>query len=354
MTGPLKRPVRFTSRHRIILITVFLSRALYSVAWGEPLPPVDAVMPPVESAAPEQAIQEQPALEQVVPEQVAPEQAAPETMPASPSIRVSGTVWRSKPGIVFLQTPIGTLSLSSKTCLRDIKGSHAITLSVNGPSTAVDIRDRGTGSLVHRYLTSIPHYASAEKRDVRFWTPEGDKTFSVGSFASKIAAAKQAVTVEVDEAGTIKGVHDLQFDLQVNQAPKNSSHTHVRLSGTVSKLKSAYVFLKTPLGMVTVSSKTGVRNAKVGQDMTVWVHEDSVAIDLFQADATVPLHRFLTGRLVYTTPEQTAMILWTPEGDKTFPTDHRGKGALSSLKEGSRITVELDRQGTIVDIRHLN
>ena len=333
----LRRPVRITHGHRIILVTVFLSGfALYPAAWGEPLPAADAVTNLLESAPQEQIAQE----------------TAPQ--PVSPSIRISGSVWRSKPGIVFLQTPIGTLSLSSKTSLRDIKGSHKITLSVNGPSTAVDIRDRGTGSLVHRYLTGIPQYTSPEKPDVRFWTPEGERTFAVGSFGNRIAAAKQAVTVEVDEAGTIKGVHDLQFDLQVNQAPRNSSHTHVRLSGTVSKLKSAYVFLKTPLGMVTVSSKTGVRNAKVGQDMTVWVHEDNVAIDLYQSDTTVPLHRFLTGRLVYATPEKTAVTLWTPEGDKTFPTDHRGKGSLSSLKEGSPITVELDRQGAVVDIRHLN
>ncbi len=337
MTRPLRQPARFVHCRRIILITAsLLGFGLSSAAWGEPLPAADAVTTPVESTPQEQ---------------VAPETAP---QPVSPSIRVSGSVWRSKPGIVFLQTPIGTLSLSSKTSLRDIKGSHKITLSVNGPSTAVDIRDRGTGSLVHRYLTGIPQYVSPEKRDVRFWTPEGENTFAVGSFGSRIAAAQQAVTVEVDEAGTIKGVHDLQFDLQVNQAPRNSSHTHVRLSGTVSKLKSAYVFLKTPLGVVTVSSKTGVRKAKVGQDMTVWVHDDNVAIDLYQADTTIPLHRFLTGRLVYATPEKTAVTLWTPEGDKTFPTDHRGKGSLSSLKEGSPITVELDQQGAVVDIRRLN
>ena len=32
--------------------------------------------------------------------------------PVSPSVQISGAIWRSKPGIVFLQTPIGPLSLS--------------------------------------------------------------------------------------------------------------------------------------------------------------------------------------------------------------------------------------------------
>lgn len=339
MTTSLKQAAHVTHGRCIMLFTLSLaSLALTTLpAWGESLPAADVTTTPVESAPPDE---------------VAPETPPPQ--PVSPSVRLSGSVWRSKPGIVFLQTPIGTLSLSSKNSLRDIKGSYKFTLSVNGSSSAIDIRDRGTGTLVHRYLTGIPQYTSQEKRDVRLWTPEGEQSFAVGSFGNRITPAQQTVTVEVDEAGRIKGLYDLQFDLQVNQAPRNASQTHVLLSGTVSKLKSTYVFLKTPLGMVTVSSKTGVRNAKVGQDMTVWIHDDNVAIDLYQAETTTPLRRFLTGRLVYATPEKKALTLWTPEGEKTFPTDHRGKGSLSSVKEGSSITLELDQEGSVVDIRRLN
>jgi hypothetical protein len=271
-----------------------------------------------------------------------------------PSLRVTGSVWRSKPGIVFLQTPIGLLSLSSKTGLRDVKNSHKITLSVNGSSTAVDIRDRNTGTLVHRYLSGIPRYAP-DKKTVLLWTPEGDRTFTVGSFGVKMARdPESAVTLEVDEAGAVKGLHELQFDLQVSQAPRSDSQTRMRLRGTVTKLKSAFVFLRTSLGIVTVSTKTGVRNAKVGQDMTVWIHGDHVAIDLYQDNETAPLRRFLTGRLAYATPDKTSVMLWTPEGDKTFRADHHGKGSFASMKEGAPITVEVDQQGEIVEIRRLN
>ena len=273
----------------------------------------------------------------------------------SPAIHVTGSVWRSKPGIVFLQTPIGLLSLSSKTGLRDVKNSHKITLSVNGSNTAVDIRDRSTGALVHRYLSGIPQYASADKKTVLLWTPEGDHSFTVGSFGVKMARDPESpVTLEVDGAGAIKGLHELQFDLQVSQAPRSDSQTRMRLRGTVTKLKSAFVFLKTPLGIVTVSAKTGVRNAKVGQDMTVWIHGDHVAIDLYQDNEPAPLRRFLTGRLVYATPDKTSVMLWTPEGDKTFRADHRGKGSFASMKEGAPITVEVDQRGEIVEIRRLN
>lgn len=279
-----------------------------------------------------------------------------ETTGASlPSIRVSGSVWRSKPGIVFLQTPIGLLSLSSKTGLRDVKSSHKITLSVNGNSTAVDIRDRNSGSLVHRYVSGIPRYTSQEEKTLLLWTPEGEQSFTLGSFSAKLPRdSDRPVTLEVTEAGVVKGLHDLQFDLQVSQAPKTDSQIRMRIRGTVTKLKSSFVFLKTSLGIVTVSVKTGVRNAKVGQDMTVWIHGDHVAIDLYQDNDQAPLRRFLTGRLVYATPDKTSVMLWTPEGDKTFPADHRGKGSLASMKEGAPITVELNHQGEIVEIRRLN
>jgi hypothetical protein len=47
-------------------------------------------------------------------------------------------------------------------------------------------------------------------------------------------------------------------------------------------------------------------------------------------------------------------MLWTPEGDRTFRANHRSKGSFASLKEGAPITVELDQQGDIVEIRRLN
>ncbi|HJR76485.1 MAG TPA: hypothetical protein VJ805_05910 [Nitrospiraceae bacterium] len=311
-------------------------------------------VPPPES----ETISNEPAADPAAPAEATTENdaEAQTTDPAlPPAIHVSGSVWRSKPGIVFLQTPIGLLSLSSRTGLRDVKNSHKITLSVNGANTAVDIRDRTTGSLVHRYLSGIPRYPSSDNQTVQLWTPEGDRTFSVGTFGAKMSRdPARAVTLEVDGAGAVKGLHAIQFDLQVSQAPRSDSQTRMRLRGTVTKLKSAFIFLKTSLGMVTVGAKTGVRNAKVGQDMTVWIHGDHVAIDLYQGNEPAPLRRFLSGRLEYATPDKTSVMLWTPEGDKTFRPDPRGKSSLAAMKEGAPITVELDQHGEIVEIRRLN
>lgn len=288
-------------------------------------------------------------------EPAAAEAAEPADAPISPSVQLSGSIWRSKPGIVFLQTPIGPLSLSSKTTLRDIRGSQKITLWIHGSTTVIDIREKGAGTLVHRYVTGMPNFSSHEKKAVTLWTPDGEQSFTLGAFETKIAGRPDHLpfTVEVDGSGAVRGLHDVQFDLQVNQIPRTPAQVRLLVNGTVSKLKSNYVFLKTPLGIVTVSGKTGVRNAKVGQEMSVWIQERYVAIDLYQDGLTTPSRRFLSGPLTYASAEHDRLTLQTPEGEQSVPLTQR-PASLAALKEGMPITVELDQQGALIDIRRVN
>ncbi|WHZ24012.1 MAG: hypothetical protein OJF47_003124 [Nitrospira sp.] len=289
-------------------------------------------------------------------EPAAPEETAePVAAPISPSVQLSGSIWRSKPGIVFLQTPIGPLSLSSKTTLRDIRGSQKITLWIHGSTTVIDIREKGAGTLVHRYVTGMPNFSSPEKKAVTLWTPDGEQSFTLGAFETKISGRPDHLpfTVEVDGSGAVRGLHDVQFDLQVNQIPRTPAEVRLLVNGTVSKLKSNYVFLKTPLGIVTVSGKTGVRNAKVGQEMSVWIQERYVAIDLYQDGLTTPSRRFLSGPLTYASAEHDRLTLQTPEGEQSVPLTQR-PASLAALKEGMPITVELDQQGALIDIRRVN
>jgi hypothetical protein len=328
---------------RLLVLLISISTFLWLVClapptWGDQAPTIIEPPPLPESSEP-----------------VAEEAIDPATAPVSPSLQISGSIWRSKPGIVFLQTPIGPLSLSSKSTLRDVRGSQKITLWVHGTTSVIDIRERGADKLVHRYVTAMPNFTSAEKHSVTLWTPDGEQSFALGALEAKIAgrADQQPFTVEVDGAGTIRGLHDVQFDLQVNQIPRVPSSLHLLLNGTISKLKSNYVFLKTPLGIVTVSGKTGVRNAKVGQEMSVWIQERYVAIDLYQDGLTTPSRRFLSGPLTYCSDEHDRLIMRGPEGEQFIPLSKR-PSSLTTLKEGLPITVELDQQGELVDIRRVN
>ncbi len=273
----------------------------------------------------------------------------------NPSIVLKGSVWRTKPGIVFLKTPIGLLTLSSKTTLKDFRASQEVTFWIHGSHLAVDIRKRADGSLVHRYLSGPFKPADGDGKELTRWTPEGDQSFRYGTLERALTSLRDGdpVTVEVDDSGTVIGLHDLQFDLQIGQLPASGSDAHLLLTGTVSKLKSNFIFFRTPIGVVNVNAKIGIKNAKVGQTMTLHIHQHHIVADLSAHNATAPAHRFVTGPLQFATPERTSVRLWTPDGEQTYPID-RGRSALNGAKEGSPITVELNGQGSVVGFHRFN
>lgn len=269
-----------------------------------------------------------------------------------PWIQVSGTVWRMKPGFVFLRTPVGLLTLTCQTCLRDLRGAHHVTLWIHGSHGAVDITAKGQDKPVHRYLWGPPTFTSPDKKELLLWTPEGQQTFSAGTLAAKLAAqpADKPITVEVNPAGAVVGLHNLQYDLQISQVPTHPNSTEMKISGSVAKLKAGYTFLRTPVGMLPISSKTGLKQAKVGQDLTLWVHDTNMAVELRPEGQEQPTTRLLTGKLAYSTPEKQELTIWTPEGEQQFSTD-QANGTLAGLKEGSPVIVELNGQGSVVEIR---
>ena len=207
---------------------------------------------------------------------------------ADPSIALRGSVWRTKAGIVFLKTPIGMLTLSSKTTLKDLKASQEVWFWLHETSSVIEIRKKGDEALVHRYLSGPMKSATDSTKRLLWWTPTGEQAVHPGTHEERLASHRDGdlLTVEVDGADTVIGVHDLQFDLQVGQAPPSGSDTHVLLSGTVSKIKSNFVFLRTPIGVVTINTKIGVHNAKVGQRMTLHIDQGHVGVDLAAAGSS--------------------------------------------------------------------
>jgi hypothetical protein len=272
----------------------------------------------------------------------------------NPSIILKGSVWRTKPGIVFLKTPIGLLTLSSKTTLKDFRASQEVSFWIHDVHLAVEIRKRADGSLVHRYLGGPFKRSDGEENQLLLWTPEGEKAFHYGAHEQSLNALRDgdAVTVEVNESDTVIGMHDLQFDLQIGQVPSTGSDAHLLLTGTVSKLKSNFIFVRTPVGVVNVNAKIGIKKAKVGQTITIHMHRQYVVADCSAPNASALARRFVTGPLEFATPDHSSLRLWTPDGEQTFPTD-RWKATLDGLKEGSPITVELNGEGTVVEYYRL-
>ncbi len=211
----------------------------------------------------------------------------------APSITLQGSVWRTKAGIVFLKTPIGTLTLSSKTTLKDLRASHEVRFWVHEEHSVVEIAKRSDGSIIHRYLAGPMTPGSDGPNTLQWWTPDGDETTHVGTQQARLATFHEGdpLTVEVDDSHTIIGIHDLQYDLQISQIPPAGSDARVLLSGTVSKLKSNFIFLRTPIGVVMVNSKIGIPHVKVGQPLTLSIDSERVTVDLEQAAPPSRDHR---------------------------------------------------------------
>ena len=209
-----------------------------------------------------------------------------------PFIELRGSVWRTKAGIVFLKTPVGLLTLTSKTTLKDLKASQEVRFWVHERHSVVEIRKRADGSLVHRYLSGPMTSGTDAPKTLRWWGPDGDQTVHVGAQETHLTNYREGdpLTVEVDETNTITGVHDLQYDLQVSQTPPAGADVQLLLSGTVSKLKSNFIYVRTPIGLVMLNSKIGIPRVKVGQPLTLHIDHEHVAVTFPSTETPTPRH----------------------------------------------------------------
>ena len=220
----------------------------------------------------------------------APTAAPVDPVTIDPFIQLRGSVWRTKAGIVFLKTPIGLLTLTSKTTLKDLKASQEVRFWVHERHSVVEIRKRADGSLVHRYLSGPMTSGTDVPRTLRWWGPDGDQTVHLGTQEERLTDYREGdpLTVEVDDTNTVSGVHDLQYDIQVNQAPPVGADVQLLLSGTVSKLKSNFVFVRTPIGLVMLNSKIGIPRVKVGQPLTLRIDHEHVTVTFPSTETPTP------------------------------------------------------------------
>lgn len=317
------------------------------------VPPQDSETPPAQSLDNSPTAQPQTDTPTTAQQEIDP--PAPVFTDVNPSIRLTGRVWRAKPGIVFLKTPIGLMSLSSKTTLKTLPASQEVSFMVHEDYVVIDIVRRTDGTFVHRYITGPFKRDNGDGTKLLLWTPNGGlRAFRMGAYEPVLAAPKnsESVTVEVDGTGSIIGVHDLQFDLQIGQVATPGSKAHLWLTGTISKMKSNFIFFKTPIGIVNVNTKIGIKNAKIGQTMTLHMHNDSVVADLAASSDSALIRRFITGPLEFATADRASVRLWTPEGEQTYPAEP-GRSALNGAREGTPITVELDGQGDVLEFHRM-
>lgn len=268
-------------------------------------------------------------------------------------MKVSGVVSNVQADLVTVKTPWGRLRIASANGPKNLEVGEEVEMQVNENNVVVDVHRKGESSHSHRFLSGKLAYASSDRKEIKLWTPEGEKTFAVQTGRSQLSGVGEGspISVELNEAGKIIDIHRMTVEMDLDEHPHTKSGYHLALHGQVTKIQSGVVFVKTPVGQYTINAKTAPADAAVGDEVTLWLNDENMVIDHHgQHKNKAGAHRLITGKLVYAGLTKKEIKLWTPEGEKVFPLD-RMEVKTKPIAEGSKVTVELDESGTVIDLK---
>ena len=132
------------------------------------------------------------------------------------------------------------------------------------------------------------------------------------------------------------------------QVHADDRDTTTKVNGVISQMRSGLITVTTSWGHMTIQSDA-LTEAKVGDEITVWVNENNAVIDAYPKGEARPHHRWVRGNLTYTSGNQEAITLWTPEGKKDFIVK-QNQSKFGGFAEGSPITVQLNDNGEVIDV----
>lgn len=268
-------------------------------------------------------------------------------------MKVSGVVSKVQEDLVTVKTPWGQLRISSATAPKNLHVGEEVEMQVNDNNVVIDVHRKGDPAHSHRIVSGKLAYASLDRKEIKLWTPDGEKTFDVQTGRSRLSGIEEGtpIAVELNEAGKVIDIHRVTVELEIDEHPHTLSGYHLTLNGEVTKIQSGLVYVKTPVGQYTINAKTAPADAAVGDEVTLWLNGENMVIDHHGKHKNKPgAHRLITGKLIYAGLTKKEIKLWTPEGEKVFPLD-RMEVKTKPIAEGSKVIVELDESGTVIDLR---
>ncbi|MCE7966692.1 MAG: hypothetical protein DYH04_15120 [Nitrospira sp. NTP2] len=268
-------------------------------------------------------------------------------------MKVSGVVSSVQSGITTVKTPWGTMRIASTLTPRNLEVGEEIEMQVNENNAVIDVHRKGQAGHSHRFVTGNLTYTSSDKKEIKVWTPEGDKTIDVQTGKSKLSALEEgaSVTVELNEAGKMIDINRFTVEMSFDEHPRTKPGYVIQVNGTVTKIQSGLIYVKTTAGNYTISAKTAPADAAVGDEVSLWVNEEGMVIDHHGKEKNkAGSHRLIFGQLIYAGATKNVIKLRTPEGMKEFPLE-RMEVKTKPIAEGSNIVVELNEEGTVIDLR---
>ncbi len=270
----------------------------------------------------------------------------------STHMHVGGIVSKIESGLTTIKTSWGRMTIASTATPKDLAVGDEVDMQVNENNAVIDVHRKGQQGHAHRYVTGNLVYASSDKTEIKLWTPEGEKTFAVKAGRSQLSTFQEGtpITVEVNEAGEAIDVHKFTVEMALTDNPRTRPGYVIQAHGVVEKIQSGLIFIKTPTGRYTVPTKIAPSNAAVGDEVSLWINEEGLVIDGHGEKRQAGTHRLISGKLVYVGSGKKQIKLQTPEGEKVFPLD-RLEVKTKPIPEGSNIVIELNEDGTVIDLK---
>ncbi|HKN85314.1 MAG TPA: hypothetical protein VJV04_00500 [Nitrospiraceae bacterium] len=260
-------------------------------------------------------------------------------------MKVQGRIVDIESDRIVIDTLTASYTLNKKAAPLRAKIGDQVTLWVTTDHVVIDHHPQATEQR-HRFITGTLLNAKSKKQ-IKLWTPEGNRTYSLEEHEAKTDQLRQGtmVTVEINESGYVIDLHPVEA--QVAGCDKRH-HCKVMLHGIVLRIEDNMIFIKTPVVEYELPMNIAAPNTAPGDEMTLWVNENNVVLDHYRAGEMSP-RRFVTGPVRYADKTRAHIKLWTPEGEKTFSLLQIKTGA--ELREGNQITLEIDEADRVVVLR---
>lgn len=268
-------------------------------------------------------------------------------------MKVSGVVSKVQSGVTTVKTSWGSMTIASATGSQKLEVGEEVEITVNENNAVIDVHRKDEPARAHRYITGNLVYVGKMKKEIKLWTPEGEKVFPLERLEVKTGGIEEGalVTVELNEAGTVVDLYRMTVEMSFDEHPRTTPGYVIQVNGTVTKIQSGVIYVKTPAGQYTISAKTAPSDAAVGDEVSLWLNDENMVIDHHGKEKHMKgTHRLIYGKLIYTGKTKNQIKLQTPEGEKVFPLE-RMEVKTKPIPEGSQIVVELNEEGTVVDLR---
>lgn len=276
-------------------------------------------------------------------------------------MKVSGIVTKVHSGVTTVRTPWGTMTIAAALAPTALEVGERVEMQVNENNAVIDVHREGEGGYAHRFVTGDLVYRAADRKAIKLWTPEGEKTFGVQAGRSKMSLLEDGgpVTVELNEEGKVIDINRFTAGITMDTEGQGNRGYQIRVDGVVTRIKSGLVYVKTPVAQYTIPVKQAPRDAAIGDQVSLWLNDEAIVIDHHGMQKNKSgAHRFLTGKLIYADEKnipgrafKKEIKLLTPRGEMRFPME-RMEVKTKPIAEGSDVLLELNEEGVVVDLRN--